>query len=375
MRILVLSKRQYTGRDLLDDQFGRLFHIPAGLTRLGHEVTGIALSYRPRREGWYRWEKYPGLAWLSINLRRFLPSAFVNYLREIDRLIQEVHPDFVWACSDAFHVILAWNLCSRHHIPLVVDLYDNFESFSATKVLGVTALFRKACRFADGLTLVSNALTHYVLNTYGITSPHLLLRNGVDTKVFFPHDQAMAREILGLPCNVQLIGTAGAISSNRGITDLFDAFLRLADENEGIWLVLAGPRDKILKRYSHNRIIDLGMLPHAKVPLLFSALDVAVVCNRDSAFGRYCFPQKLYEILACRTPVVAAEVGDTADVLAANPQCLYHPGSSISLMERIREQLSHPSSCSSEPLPTWDTLANRFDSFLCKLNTSLSVRR
>ena len=50
-RILVLSKRQYMGKDLLNDRFGRFREIPLELARIGHKVTGICLSYRARSEG------------------------------------------------------------------------------------------------------------------------------------------------------------------------------------------------------------------------------------------------------------------------------------------------------------------------------------
>ena len=39
------------GKDLLDDRFGRFRELPLELARLGHEVQGISLSYRPRSVG------------------------------------------------------------------------------------------------------------------------------------------------------------------------------------------------------------------------------------------------------------------------------------------------------------------------------------
>ena len=51
MKILVLTKRQYMGKDLLDDRFGRFWELPLELTRLGHEVQGISFSYRTRITG------------------------------------------------------------------------------------------------------------------------------------------------------------------------------------------------------------------------------------------------------------------------------------------------------------------------------------
>ena len=50
MKILVLTKRRYMGKDLLDDRFGRFRELPLELARLGHQVRGLCLSYRPRNE-------------------------------------------------------------------------------------------------------------------------------------------------------------------------------------------------------------------------------------------------------------------------------------------------------------------------------------
>ena len=50
MRILVLTKRQYMGMDLLDDRFGRFRELPLELARLGHQVHGLCLSYRARND-------------------------------------------------------------------------------------------------------------------------------------------------------------------------------------------------------------------------------------------------------------------------------------------------------------------------------------
>jgi glycosyltransferase involved in cell wall biosynthesis len=75
---------------------------------------------------------------------------------------------------------------------------------------------------------------------------------------------------------------------------------------------------------------------------LYSALDVGVVCNRDGAFARACYPQKLAEMLACQLPLVAAAVGDTALILRACPQCLFSPGDSQTLARQIERQLVSP---------------------------------
>jgi hypothetical protein len=45
MHIVVLCKRQYTNRDVIDDRYGRLWEIPAELAKAGHCVTCVSISY------------------------------------------------------------------------------------------------------------------------------------------------------------------------------------------------------------------------------------------------------------------------------------------------------------------------------------------
>jgi teichuronic acid biosynthesis glycosyltransferase TuaC len=93
---------------------------------------------------------------------------------------------------------------------------------------------------------------------------------------------------------------------------------------------------------------------------------VSVVCNRDSAFGRYCFPQKFHESLACRVPVVVARVGAMAELLEGTPQFTYAPDDPASLLAALRAQLADPR-VPELPVPTWATLAARLGDFLAQV--------
>lgn len=359
MRILILSKRQYTGKDLLDDRFGRLYEIPAALSSRGHDVLGIALSYRRRPDGWYQWRDFPNLRWLAINV---LPYGLWRYPARLKEITRGFRPDLIWACSDTPHALLGWGLRKHLRCPLVIDLYDNFESFGLNRLPGMTSLLRAACRNADGLSMVSHTLDAYVGTHYGSAAQRIVIGNGVREDLFYPRNREDARAQLGLPSKAWLIGTAGAISTGRGIADMFRAFLHLATRYENLWLVHAGPRDATPSAYRHKRIIDLGILPHARVPVLLSALDVAVVCNRDSTFGRYCFPQKLHEIIACGTPLVAAAVGDVADLLRTWPDRLYSPGDFLALAGKIEDLLCHPAPLNQQPM-TWSQETIKLETF------------
>lgn len=360
MRILILTKRQYTGKDLLDDRFGRLYEIPESLAARGHEVRGLALSYRKRSEG--RRDSSAGVAWNSVNLGP-LGVGLPRYLALLGGTLRDFRPDVVWASSDVFHALIAWRRC-RASAPVVIDLYDNYESFGGAMLPGAAQLFGRACREAAALTVVSRRLGDHAAKRYAADNPKLVLGNAVRKDVFRPRPKHEARAALGLPGEARLVGTAGAITAQRGIDALFEAFLRLAERDPAVRLVHAGPVDGTPARYPHPRILDLGLLAHERMPDFFSALDVAVVCNLDSAFGRFCFPQKFFEILACGTPVVAAAVGDVGDLLETRADCRFAPGSPADLERCLRSQLDQPQPVSHLDVPDWSDRAAELERFL-----------
>jgi len=366
MKILVLSKRQYSGHDFLDQRFGRLRELPLELARLGHKVLGVTLTYRCKKECTLA-DSDPSsngiVTWHSINLRNsFFPRPDL-YLARVTEIAREFRPDLLWACSDAYHAIFGARLAKRLGIPCVIDLYDNFESFKATWVPGVLPHFRRAVRSVEGVTCVSHSLAHYIATKYGRKRPSLLLENSVRTDLFFRRDRIASRKQLGLPEEAIIIGTAGALDKSRGIHVLFRAFNSLKKYQPMLRLALAGPRSRWNPIPAGPPILDLGTLPLETVPVLFNALDVAIICNRDSAFGRYCFPQKAYEIIACRVPLVAAAVGSMKELLGDYPQCLYQPESPASLAQAIERQLE-AKTVLDIAAPSWGDSAKKLECFL-----------
>ena len=365
MKILVLSKRQYTGKDLLDDRFGRLRELPLELAKLGHEVTALCLSYRPKKEGRIADTSQTldaHVCWHSLNLGFLLAPGLIYYFLKAYKLVRESKPDLVWACSDSFHAIFGVCLGKYFQTKCIVDLYDNFESFRSTRIPGVLPLFKRAVRNADGVTCVSQRLKDRIVRNYQPQGPAILLHNAVRPDLFFSQDRNDCRKRLGLPEDVKIIGTAGALYANRGIDVLFRGFELLAPDEKGLHLAIAGLRDRRTHIPKGPRIHDLGVLPLEKVPIFFNALDVAVICNRDSSFGRYSFPQKAYEIIACRVPLIAASVGTMRDLLAPYPQCLFEPEDPESFAGAARLQLQNPV-IANLPAPAWSDAAKHLEDF------------
>lgn len=366
MKILILTKRQYMGKDLLDDRFGRFWELPLELARLGHEVQGIALSYRRRAEGSFASSinsPTVSVTWHSINLFNALWPGLHRYLSLAHERINTFHPEFIWACSDAYHAILGHQLSKNGAARLVIDLYDNFESYAAARIPGVLPLFKNAVRTADGVTCVSSHLANYIRDHYRCPAPVLLLENAIRADLFRPMEQSICRKRLGLPVDQKIIGMAGALYESRGIRTLYRGFDILAGEDSRVHLAIAGPRP--LKKNGipiGPRVHDLGILPLETVPLFLNALDVATVCNRNSSFGRYNYPQKAREIMACGVPLVAADVGTMKEILRNRPECLFAPDDPWSFARAIRVQLAQPAKIE-RSVPDWSDMAVQLATF------------
>ena len=365
MKILVLSKRQYMGKDLLDDRFGRFRELPMELARLGHQVRGVCLSYRRRAEESVVDGSTTGdgqVEWRSINLvNGFLPGLF-RYFRQAAQLIEDFQPDIIWAGSDAFHAIFGQRLAQATRCKLVIDLYDNFEAFTATKLPGVLRRFRRAVRGADGVTFFSQRLADYVVPTYPVASPNAVILNGVRKDLFYQRDRNDCRRQLQLPIAATIIGTAGALDTSRGIDALFSAFATLAAEAPELHLALAVPRPAQQQIPTGPRIHDFHELAHEQVPTFLNALDLAVICYRQSAQGEYSFPQKAYEIIASGVPLVAAAVGSMKELLQDRRECLYEPDDPRDLARAMRWQLAKKTTIDIAT-PSWRDSATELERF------------
>ena len=193
----------------------------------------------------------------------------------------------------------------------------------------------------------------------------MTLESTIDPARFRPRDRATARERLGLPAEARLVGISGSLHRNRGIEHVYAAFERLFDRNPTLHLVLAGDLDPKAPPPDHPRTLFLGRLPHEAMVDIFSALDLALVPMIDTDFGRYAFPQKAYEILACGTPLLTARVGALAQTLAAWPECLYDPEDASDMERQLEGQLRSPIR-PELPIPSWDDQAERLEKFIAE---------
>ena len=334
MRVLFLSKRHPQQRDLIDRPYGRFHHLPVALAALGHDVRVALCSHR--RQASVDIER-DGVHWSSHDVLALGPHQL---LRTLTAEAGAFRPDWIIGCSDAWFGWLARYLARRSGARLAIDAYDNYEAYMRWN-LPLHWSWRHAVHAADLVTAAGPQLAARLQSHRDGGRPVEILPMAADP-AFRPRDKADCRHLLGLPVEAPLLGYMGGWTRSRGTHLIIDAFTRVREQRPEARLVLSGhPPDAALRAPG---VIGLGYLPDASLPLLVSALDVACVVTADTAFGRYSYPAKLCEAMACGVPVVASATDAVRWMLEGREEHLANLGDAEQFAHRLITQLDQPRS-------------------------------
>jgi glycosyltransferase involved in cell wall biosynthesis len=208
--------------------------------------------------------------------------------------------------EEPFDLILSnglygWPLTlARPDVPLVQVYHCTMAAF-ANHVLTlrserlaaghVMALFDRFAGIGKHVVVLSNRVLREVESLYGLKAH--LMPLGVDTRAFRPLDPADARETLGLPQGVPIGLFVGRPDSSKG----HDILLRVSQRMpEVLFLVAGGAGGKT------GNVQSLGHVPHAEMPLWYSACDFFFLPSRYEGFGL-----STIEALSCNLPVVVSQ--------------------------------------------------------------------
>jgi len=326
-------------KDVILDKYARLYEMPNQLALFGHVVDCYCLSYQNHGVGfWNESDEFRQLKWYSKSYKGWKKNQIWSYPFTLLQKLKLDKPDVILAASDIPHIILGAWVAKKLNIPFIVDLYDNFEAYGQAKIPFIKTWFHRALDHAQLIVTTSYSLATKIKTEHPHLQHILPMPSVINKNLFKTGDKLQARAYLNLPLDKKLIGTAGGLTQMKGIGDLFEAWEIIKKTEENVYLVLAGPTEKGTKLPDDDRVIYLGLLSHDNIVYLFQALDVGVLCIPDDLFGRYCFPQKAYEMMATNLPIVSTAIGDMAHLLEKSPQMLYVAKNSEELAFKIINQ-------------------------------------
>jgi len=360
------------GKDILLERYGRYYEIAKHLTARGNRISGICLDYRPSNVTG-NVGSLDGVAWQKYDVSWTRPFGWLAWRRAIGVALESQPTAVVLAGGDPIPVIAGYSAARRFKRSLIVDLSDNYLSLGMTRIPGMENGLIRSVRSANAICCVSEPLADHVEQTMHPTGKVVVVENGCPDIFFHLPSRAKCRTMLGLPEQSLLIGTTGDLHPSRGIETLIEAFLMLRESTRlGVELVLAGRKHKSSNLPDHPNVRYIGVLDYERAQLAIGALDVGVICNRDTDFGRYCFPQKAAEYMAAKLPIVAASVGVMKRILSDSPQYLYVPEDANSLVKALARQLEDQYVVPAVP-ETWEQKALKMEQVLKRVAENRSL--
>lgn len=171
----------------------------------------------------------------------------------------------------------------------------------------------EAGQAADGLLAVAQGLADDMA-VLGMDRERITIhRTGLNADLFRPYDRKMCRDQLGLPRDVPVLATVGALIPRKGQSFAIEALAQLP----GAILVLAGKGEdeNALKSQAErlgvaDRVRFLGAVPHGELPVLLNAADVFVLPSSSEGLAN-----AWVEALACGTPVVTTPIPGAQELI------------------------------------------------------------
>ena len=139
----------------------------------------------------------------------------------------------------------------------------------------------------------------------------LSIPNPIDTKVYHPMDQGMARELLGLPSGKRLLlfGALNVTDKRKGIDYLIEALRRM--EKQDVELVVFGQVKDDIRGLFPVPIHSMGYLSdESKIVALYNAVDMFITSSLEENL-----PNTIMESMACGTPCVGFEIGGIPEMI------------------------------------------------------------
>ena len=289
---------------------------------------------------------------LPGELRRILYNQDLGL--RLERRFENHRPDFVYERA-SLYATAGVSLARKLDRPLVVELNSPLALEQTTyRGSGLGELAAKAERWtltrADAVLAVSASLREYAVSLGANPNRVHVVPNGVNVNLFGPdaHDpEITTRWELG---DGPVLGFVGGLRPWHGVEVLPELLSRLVGRYPDLRLVIVGDgqlrgeleRDLEERGLAHGAVFT-GSLPHEEVAALIHRFDVALAPYPRPAHDFYFSPLKLFEYMACGAPVVAASLGQIAEVVRdGETGLLYPPGEFDALVASCERLLEDP---------------------------------
>ena len=268
-----------------------------------------------------------GLGTTLLNNTTFAATATLHALARagpFDVLIASSPPYFPLPAGMLLHWL--WDT------PLVLELRDLWPEYlvemgvlrSGMAERAVLAIDRAILKRATHLVTVTEPLQRRLIEK-GIPPERVtVISNGVDPELYFPADEPPPVSALAARSGTFVVGYLGNFGAGQGLGVVLDAARWLAGAGETLRFVLAGDGTEHgriraeAERLSLPNLVILPAVPKEQTRAFYNNCDVCLVPLAPLPIFAGALPTKLFEIMACGRPIVAAATGLVPETLGAS---------------------------------------------------------
>lgn len=238
-------------------------------------------------------------------------SFHLHFYPQIGQILSRVQPEIVHIDEEAYNLASAhilWEV--RRHAPRARTLFFTWQNLDRNYPLPFRQFEQYVYDSAD-FALAGTGSAAAVLRRKGFRKPIAVIPQfGVNEHVFVPRPRA--------PGEPFVIGYAGRLVEEKGVSILLDALARLA----GDWrarIVGGGPERDVLMAQSRRMGLDRIQFdtprPSSGMPAWLNEISVLVLPSVSRPNWTEQFGRILVEAMSCQVPVVGSTCGEIPSVI------------------------------------------------------------
>jgi glycosyltransferase involved in cell wall biosynthesis len=315
-------------------------YLQDALEKAGHEVKIIG-------PGNFKW-KIPTPGYSEIELALFPQD-------EIDRQINEFHPETIHIATEGPIGWSARKYCQRHDIPFTTSYHSQFPTYFAMRLSRFTPflfdffheigvkIIKRFHNTAHAMFVTTDSMTRE-LKSWGVTTPIYPLTRGIDTTLFYPGEKRLFQDLNG---PIALYVGRLAVEKN------LEEFLQMDWPGSKV-VVGHGPEEENYKK-RYPKVHFVGKKAGKELGDHYRSADVFVFPSYTDTFGIV-----LIEALACGLPVAAHPVTGPIDVIVDDTLGYLDPDLSVAAEKAMK--YGSPAARHAYVLEnyTWETAMQQF---------------